>query len=394
VQEEAKAARLIRSFGAESHEAPCDGDLMVKRIKALVSMGSEAKMKLFALSSSSDDLFPPEHPMRATTRTVAELAASTLQIPDTWSLDELAKGLLSLALYAVQDEFVYELGSLANHACVPNARFRVSPDGTLRVHAIGAIPAGEEVTISYALGLSLLHWKARRRILWDSKGFHCTCKMCVGEQLAEECAAKPFDNTEPDAEPDGEISYVSSEPESELSSVPHSTFRPSHLLPRSHLRCVRCNPLGSTGHDVNALDQPTYMRWLADPASVPILQRVGKVNAERRAVVGAVWQCRGCRWYVDLLRENLNDEEKQVFELAQAEMQLTYQALEHHATHNLTKLVELWPACERCLGPWHGVTLFCALQALPVLKEDRAYKVRARLALAGVSDSLITSVTS
>ena len=121
--EEAKAARLIRSFGAEANEAPCDGDIMVRRIKALTSMGGESKMKLLDMSLNSDLLLPTDHPMRATIRAVAELAASTLPIPGMWPVDELEKGLLTLSLFSLRDEFVYDLASRANHACAPNAQF-------------------------------------------------------------------------------------------------------------------------------------------------------------------------------------------------------------------------------------------------------------------------------
>jgi len=75
--------------------------------------------------------------------------------------------------------------------------------------------------------------------------------------------------------------------------------------------------------------------------------------------------------------------------MAEMEMQLTYRALDHYSEHDPAKLMELWPLCERILGPWHGVTLFSALHALPLLNEERAYKVRARLAVAGVDDALV-----
>jgi len=356
-------------------------------------MKPDAKVKLLALAEGPTHSWPSEHPTAVTSKHVAEIAGRALQtMPGIWPVEELEQGLLVLAGYATQGELVYELACRANHACAPNAHWHIT-DGKLAVLAARPIAAGAEVTVSYATGLALLHWQARHRFLWDTRGFICGCGACAVERSAEEAACVAgvaSDLAEPDAEPDGELtSYASSEPEAEMGRVPRSAPRPNSLPPLSHLRCVRCVP--QAGPDGRMLDQGTYMRWLADPMSIPILQRVGKARADRRAVVGPAWRCVTCGLSVDLLGENLNAMEQQAHALAQVEMQLTYQALEHYSVKDSAKLMELWPTCERLLGPWHGVTLFCASQALPLLREDRAYKVRARLAVAGMDDRFIIS---
>lgn len=392
--QESKVARIVTSFGANSDQSPCDGDLMVKCVKALVSMSEEAKRKLLALGGPDHwPAWPPEHPLLPTLKNAAGIAGKSLQIPGMWPVEELEEGLRIIAFNASQDELVYEVACRANHSCSPNALAEISPDGKLRVRALRSIPAGAEVTLSYAHGLGLLHWQARQRLLWDTRGFTCSCQRCKDERSVEETARRIGSLTlqpEPDAEPDGEkASYASSEPEAEAASVPRSpTARGSSIaaLPQSHLRCVKCLPMD--GPSGRVLDQATYVQWLSDATLLPTLQRVGKLPVERRAVVGSTWQCARCGLHVDLRGDSLDATAKQVHELAQVEMQLTHQALEHFSAKDLTKLLELWPMCERVLGPWHGVTLFCALQALPLLREERAYKVRARLALAGWDDRL------
>ncbi|CAE8589180.1 unnamed protein product [Polarella glacialis] len=233
--------------------------------------------------------------------------------------------------------------------------------------------------------------------------------MCVEEKSAEEAVGiGPGDEAEPDAEPTAAAAghshpsgpEESPEPEAEAakscassSGCPAQLQAPAHphfLLPQSHLRCVRCLPQDQPDE---LLGQATYMRWLADPLSVPILRRMGESQTQRRVVAGSTWLCAECGLRVNLLAESLTDTDKKVRMMAEAEMQLTYRALDHcTAGHDSAKLMELWPLCERVLGPWHGVTLFCAMKALPSLSPDRAYKVRARLALVGVDDTLTREI--
>ncbi|CAE7310654.1 unnamed protein product [Symbiodinium sp. CCMP2592] len=68
-----------------------------------------------------------------------------------------------------------------NHSCAPNASFD-SSRGTLLVKALVAIPAGEEVTVSYLPGelLSEAGGKRRDRLL-NGRGFHCRCLRCQEE---------------------------------------------------------------------------------------------------------------------------------------------------------------------------------------------------------------------
>merc|ERR1712051_1023869 len=110
---------------------------------------------------------------------------------------------------------------------------------------------------------------------------------------------------EPDAEPDGEKTTCAlSEPEAETTSVPRSIARSNDLLPQSHLRCAQC--LSLDGPDGRVLDQPTYMQWLSDAMLLPTLQRVGKASAERRTVIGSIWQCARCGLHADLRSDSLD----------------------------------------------------------------------------------------
>jgi len=334
---------------------------------------------------------------------VANIAVCTLQIDEMWEVEDLQIGLTIVNVYATKSDpvHVYELGCRMNHSCAPNACWDISPEGVLRVCALKQIPAGEEVTVCYSAGLALLHWQARRRHLW-SRGFKCVCKLCVQERSLEEASAIEgaltatgphsgglLASLEPEVEIDGQLE-ARSEPESEPLRSPKNgggVMGQRLILPRSHLRCLQCNPWD--GADGFMLDQDAYMRWLVDPLSVPILRRIGAVQDERFVVAGVTWCCTACGLRVNLQTEDLDAIGEQIQKLAEAEMQFTHRALEYYATSDSAKLMELWPMCERVLGPWHGVTLFCALHILSTLDGNRARKVKARLALAGVEDALV-----
>jgi len=426
---EAMAARLMSTFGAGHGELRCPGELMVRRIRALVGMEKESQRKVLALAGGHGRLLPLDHPLVGMLRRVAEIALQTLQLPGTWSADELEQGLQILVVYGTKHELMHEIGCHANHACTPNSRWTVSNTGKLRLYAVGQIAAGEEVTISYAPGLSLLHWQARHRFLWDNRAFICRCWMCAEERAGEETTGVGTALSEPDAEPDSEPAEQN-EPEMEATAAmatPGTTawgVRPALAvtlpLPRSHLRCVRCcfgpPPLEQLGLGAQVgrrgeeeeqelqqrwllLDRVTYARWLADARAVPVLRRVAMPRplplgsqSAAVAVAGASWWCPACGLRLELRSaggSSAPEEERRARGLAEAELQLVHRALEHCAEQESAKLLELWPTCERILGPWHGVTLFSALHAMPLLDDERAYKIRARLALAGVDDALI-----
>jgi len=383
---DAKAARLIGKLAANSVELFCDCDLMVKQVKALVGLNVDAKAKVLAMGTDHDPLLPGGHPLVKLLRQVADIASKTLEVSGMWSATELERGLQVLAVYGTKHELLYKLASCANHACAPNARWAILEGGKLQVHAVGQIAAGEELTLSYFPGSVLLHWQARQRFLYDKRGFTCHCAMCKEEQTAEEADCASAAHSEPDAEPSGEPEDRS-EPEAEHARVPQKARGPRFALPQSHLRCVQCRPQQEP--DGWLLDQATYVQWLSDARSIPTMRRTGASPAERRVVTHATWQCGTCGSRLDLSDQCKGASQEQMRKMAEMEMQLTYRALDHYSEHDPAKLMELWPLCERILGPWHGVTLFSALHALPLLNEERAYKVRARLAVAGVDDALV-----
>ncbi|KAK9840825.1 hypothetical protein WJX81_007492 [Elliptochloris bilobata] len=75
---------------------------------------------------------------------------------------------------------LYLLGSLFNHSCVPNldVLFPVG-NGTLRLRAARAIPAGEQLCIAY-LDVNL-PMERRQDKLHFGYGFYCTCPRCLEE---------------------------------------------------------------------------------------------------------------------------------------------------------------------------------------------------------------------
>ncbi|KAF8072944.1 ATXR2 [Scenedesmus sp. PABB004] len=77
----------------------------------------------------------------------------------------------------------FALQSCLNHSCAPNAAACCDPGGSVAVSALGAIPAGAEVVLSYIdeAGAGLA---ARRAALRDY-GFTCACERCEAEELAE-----------------------------------------------------------------------------------------------------------------------------------------------------------------------------------------------------------------
>ena len=67
--------------------------------------------------------------------------------------------------------------AMVNHNCSPNCRVHWEEGGKLVLTAKKAIPAGEELTITYCS--SLLGTPARQRKLAVSKGFWCACTRCL-----------------------------------------------------------------------------------------------------------------------------------------------------------------------------------------------------------------------
>ncbi|CAE7562123.1 unnamed protein product [Symbiodinium natans] len=91
-------------------------------------------------------------------------------------------------LYCTQDPSqvaLFVAGARFNHSCAPNAVFE-SSRGTLVVKSLAAIPAGEEVTVSYLPSelLSEAGSKRRERLL-QGRGFHCRCMRCQEEAGSE-----------------------------------------------------------------------------------------------------------------------------------------------------------------------------------------------------------------
>jgi hypothetical protein len=68
-----------------------------------------------------------------------------------------------------------------NHSCSPNARFSFNSNtGELRIYALGNIPPGEEIFVSYISGRSLYASPRRSRqdVLRDRYHFTCACSVC------------------------------------------------------------------------------------------------------------------------------------------------------------------------------------------------------------------------
>ncbi|MEI8327013.1 MAG: SET domain-containing methyltransferase [Betaproteobacteria bacterium] len=71
---------------------------------------------------------------------------------------------------------LYELASLANHDCDPNADVVIARGGALELRARRDVAAGEPLTVTYLD--SSLHVALRRRKLLLGYGFSCECALC------------------------------------------------------------------------------------------------------------------------------------------------------------------------------------------------------------------------
>ncbi|CCF56998.1 hypothetical protein KAFR_0B07000 [Kazachstania africana CBS 2517] len=74
---------------------------------------------------------------------------------------------------------VYQLTSLANHSCEPNARYEIDSKLELKVYARRKIKPGEEIFLTYVNPLHGVN--LRRRELRVNWGFLCKCSRCLKE---------------------------------------------------------------------------------------------------------------------------------------------------------------------------------------------------------------------
>ncbi|KAG2498325.1 hypothetical protein HYH03_003585 [Edaphochlamys debaryana] len=72
--------------------------------------------------------------------------------------------------------------AMINHSCAPNAVAVVS-GGLLCVRCVAPVPAGSELSISYAGALGLGPLLLRRALLERNHRFRCTCARCHAEEL-------------------------------------------------------------------------------------------------------------------------------------------------------------------------------------------------------------------
>ncbi|XP_065203378.1 SET domain-containing protein SmydA-8-like [Planococcus citri] len=71
---------------------------------------------------------------------------------------------------------LYPMASVMNHSCAPNTRHDFTDDHEMIIKATKVIPAGTEITTTYAP--LLLGTPARRHFLNKSKHFECRCSRC------------------------------------------------------------------------------------------------------------------------------------------------------------------------------------------------------------------------
>jgi hypothetical protein len=109
-------------------------------------------------------------------------------------------GIYSTNSYAISgDEAgIYSRASKFNHSCSPNARFSFnSSTGEIRIHALGTIPLGEEIFVSY-IGSRCFHSKPRRsRQAELLAGYHftCACSVCSLPEAESEMSDARHSNT-------------------------------------------------------------------------------------------------------------------------------------------------------------------------------------------------------
>jgi len=78
---------------------------------------------------------------------------------------------------------IYFLASLISHSCNPSLVVHQDSDGNMLLRARHKICSGDEITVSYLPEVELLDAAPkRRRDLWDSKRFWCSCERCIGEE--------------------------------------------------------------------------------------------------------------------------------------------------------------------------------------------------------------------
>eukprot|EP00966_Prymnesium_polylepis_P232644 5380542-Prymnesium_polylepis.1 len=78
---------------------------------------------------------------------------------------------------------LYLLGSKFSHRCLNPSFVFHGQDGTLAFRAIRAAAPGEVLTISYLGPWGRCSAPARRRNLFESKGFACLCADCLAPDL-------------------------------------------------------------------------------------------------------------------------------------------------------------------------------------------------------------------
>eukprot|EP00929_Paragymnodinium_shiwhaense_P100942 TRINITY_DN63646_c0_g1_i2.p1 TRINITY_DN63646_c0_g1~~TRINITY_DN63646_c0_g1_i2.p1 ORF type:complete len:301 (-),score=61.09 TRINITY_DN63646_c0_g1_i2:58-960(-) len=190
-----KNATFEYQFEGQQSQFVSDGAMVVTRLKTLTSLTDDIRTRLLSLCAEDNRMVPADHPLAMGNDKALTMALRTLKLPQCCEKQTLLQGLEILACCAMQGKFLYEHGCRANHACRPNASWEISEDtdAVLRLRALRRIAAGEEVTISYAPPLHLLHWTSRRQFFWESWGFFCGCQSCISDKayegFVEECAA-------------------------------------------------------------------------------------------------------------------------------------------------------------------------------------------------------------